>query len=496
MARQLSTFLGLEAAAAALFAAGVNVRLEGDDENPTEDTAFDNQSAVILKHEARITELRNFCESIVAKADADGRPMSEDEHEEFTGATTEIAHLEADIELRQDLQGVRRKAMANNTPADRRSAPADAPGNTVDRPANRSEQKRKSPAQARINPGLNGFESRGHFFNAVAMAAMTGQADQRLMIGNRKNTQMVAQESIGAKGGFPVVPDIANEIMKKVLSENSLLQRCAIRYTEKAEVVDFLNPDAPWESSGIQAQWLEERQKGSRSSPNTEEIKTPLNKLGAFVEVTEEVLGDNAQIESMITEDAPDAIFDSIIQALISGDGVKKPLGVLNAPGTVVIAKETSQDAGTVNYQNVQKLYNGLYAPCQRRAEWHINQDVQPELENMEFPGDKSPVYLPGGSLANAGHDKLKNRDVFVQEHCPALGTPGDIIAGDWSKYRLALQRDGVSQDYSMHVLFERDMGVFRFIFRVGGQPMWKVPVTLPNSATPRAAFTVLAERA
>jgi len=65
---------------------------------------------------------------------------------------------------------------------------------------------------------------------------------------------------------------------------------------------------------------------------------------------------------------------------------------------------------------------------------------------------------------------------------------------GDFSQYLVAeIPAQFLS---SIHVRFLNDEGVFRFRFRVDGQPSWSGPITPKNSSTTESPFVTLAERA
>ena len=69
--------------------------------------------------------------------------------------------------------------------------------------------------------------------------------------------------------------------------------------------------------------------------------------------------------------------------AAVSGTGVGQPLGILNAPSTISVAKHVSQPADTIWFENVSKMWARLYAPCRRNAIWLINQDIEPQLDML-----------------------------------------------------------------------------------------------------------------
>ena len=88
----------------------------------------------------------------------------------------------------------------------------------------------------------------------------------------------------------------------------------------------------------------------------------------------------------------------------------------------------------------------------------------------------------------------LLGRPVIPVEHCAVLGTPGDVVLADLSQY-LLIDKGAPRQDYSMHVNFLTDEGVFRFVYRVDGQPSWKKPLTPKSAGSTLSPFISLATR-
>jgi len=87
----------------------------------------------------------------------------------------------------------------------------------------------------------------------------------------------------------------------------------------------------------------------------------------------------------------------------------------------------------------------------------------------------------------------LKGRPVIAIEQAPPIGTPGDIILGDFSQYGIV--DAGMKANLSMDVDFDSDQGVFRFAWRVDGKPLWSSLVTSYSDGALRSPFVALAAR-
>jgi hypothetical protein len=104
--------------------------------------------------------------------------------------------------------------------------------------------------------------------------------------------------------------------------------------------------------------------------------------------------------------------------------------------------------------------------------------------------GGVPPVYLPAG----VGDPLLKGRPVITTEQSPAVGTLGDIVLADLGSYVFV---DGpLTQAISADVAFTTDQTVFRFVWRVDGQPIYASPITAYKGGRTVSPFIALATRA
>ena len=125
-------------------------------------------------------------------------------------------------------------------------------------------------------------------------------------------------------------------------------------------------------------------------------------------------------------------------------------------------------------------------------AAWFMNQDVLPQLPMMTV--GNQPVFIPGGSFANAPFGTLFGRPIVPLEFCETLGSKGDVILADFSEYML-VSKGGMEVAESMHVKFLTDEMAYRFITRVDGQPIYDEPFTPLKGSNTLSPFVMLAAR-
>jgi HK97 family phage major capsid protein len=155
-------------------------------------------------------------------------------------------------------------------------------------------------------------------------------------------------------------------------------------------------------------------------------------------------------------------------------------MGLLNANSTIKVDKTASQTADTVTFNNIQDMWCRLWGRSRLNSVWLINQEVEPQLNKMTIATGTysgATVYMPPTGIAGNMYSTLYGRPVIPIEQAAALGDEGDIILTDLSQYMI-IDKGGINSAQSLHIRFLYDEAVFRFIYRVDGQPIWKIALT------------------
>jgi HK97 family phage major capsid protein len=88
----------------------------------------------------------------------------------------------------------------------------------------------------------------------------------------------------------------------------------------------------------------------------------------------------------------------------------------------------------------------------------------------------------------------LLGRPIVVTEACPTVGTTGDIILADLSKY-LAVVKGALKSDVSIHLWFDQNTTAFRFVLRMNGQPWLSAPIARKSGSNTLSHFIRLEAR-
>lgn len=340
------------------------------------------------------------------------------------------------------------------------------------------------------------FNSLGEQLRAVYNFAKTGGRDERL---DKVNNEVKgASTGTGADGGFAIQEDFAGAILESAAQSGEILSRVN-KYTVGANSnsVRWVAVDETDISSsvygGVQMYWATEGGTVNASKPKFREVKCDLEKMMGFAYVTEEMLGDVAFMSSFLGRCFTLASTRLLEDAIISGDGSGKPTGILNSGATVQVAKEASQDAGTITANNILGMWQRGHFAYRKNMVWLAHPDTEEQLQKLTMEGNM--LWMPEGGLAASPYQRVLGRPVVYTDQCSEIGKAGDIILADLSKYTL-VKKGTARQDWSMHVEFLTDQQCFRMVLRANGRPEVEAPITIKNSKLTRSPFVTLAARA
>lgn len=303
-----------------------------------------------------------------------------------------------------------------------------------------------------------------------------------------------------ALGGF-LVPEILRSTLLQNSLENSVVRSRATNITMDGPSVPFPAIDETTHSGsvygGITGTWVAEGEALPESEARFGRVVLKSNKLVTYCEVPNELPQDAPQaFGGFVTGTMPKALgfFEDI--AFMSGNGVGRPLGALNAANTALIqqAVEGTQGADTIVWQNLIKMFSRMLPSSLDSAVWLAAIDTFPELATMALTVGTggSAVWLNNG--VEGPPMTILGRPVYFTEKTAKLGDLGDISFVDWGQY-LVGDRAEMRVQASEHYKFGNDVVAYRVIERVDGKPWMKSALTPANGGPTLSPYVTLGAR-
>lgn len=444
---------------------------------------------------------------ILDKAEVEGRDLTAEELKQYD-------EIEQRMEARKE-RLVREERLREHEASMERPAsqPAARPNPEDGAPAARSIVQQEVRCMVRKADGsykegraidpVKEFRTFGEQLTAIIRAGRSGEIDPRLL-----NLRAIsgASETVPSDGGFLVQTDFASEIMQRSYEMGQILSRCrripigANSNGLKLLAVDETSRATGSRWGGVQVYRTNEGGDLTSKKPKFRQMELSLKKLTGLAYATDELLQDATALEAVFSQAFQEELTFKMESEIFSGTGAGEMLGFMNSGALVSVAKETSQVASTFVAENAMKMWSRMWSRSRANAVWFINQDVEPQLYQMNIKiknvaGTENvggaPIYMPAGGLSQSPYGSMFGRPVIPAEYCETLGTKGDVVLVDLGQY-VVIDKGGVQSASSMHVRFLNDEQTFRWVVRNDGQPTWHSALTPFKGSNTQSPFISL----
>lgn len=398
---------------------------------------------------------------IIETAEAEDRDLTAEEQQSFDDMQAESSALEKRISR---LEGVETAENALNQ--------------RVDAHSRRSPIERAGGAEASRE-----FENMGQFLNAVRF----NPNDQRLNFvegvgaaGEGDDRRAEQRMDNDAQGGF-MVPQQFSQTIMSVEPQDALVR-------PRANVIPAGSPPdsgitmptldqsgaAPGNVfGGMTFDWIEEGGDKPETDASLGSVSLVPKEIAGFVTVTDKLLRNWAASSTFLTNLMRGGVAAAEDFSFYRGDGVAKPLGVLNAPVTKFIHRAV---ANQVSYEDLVAMVAVLLMRGGSPV-WSAPQSALPQFATLKDPQGR---YIWQANAVGGFAGTLLGYPLRWNNRAPGLGLKGDILLADWSNY---LIKDG-SGPYvaaSEHVKFTQNKTVIKIFWNVDGAPWMNAPFKEEN---------------
>ena len=357
-----------------------------------------------------------------------------------------------------------------------------------------------------------GFKSLGEMLVAIHGAKFKSHYDPRLVMadveigpqetgakGNQAiwSEQKDLVENVGASGGFLVFPEHLNQLFQMEPLERIVRQRSMVipmrSRVMQIPVLDQTGAPASGSSyyGGSVAMWTEEATAKEETQPVFRQMELVAHDLVVYTETSDNLLADSAiSLETILQYLFRGTVMNEEEWTFINGSGAGQPLGIVTAntaTGTGPTIVVTRTGAGAIVLTDI---FNMLAAFQGRSPVWIAHQSTMPDVLALNGPAG-NPSYVWIGNGRDAMPTTLMGYPIFFVENAMPLGTQGDIILADLSKYVIG-DRQMVTIDASKHYRFRYDLTSWRAVHRVDGRPWLSAPITYRDGTTVVSPFVIL----
>lgn len=301
-------------------------------------------------------------------------------------------------------------------------------------------------------------------------------------------------ESIGASGGFLVPTEQSASLLSwEMTGDNMLVESRAtkIPMRRRSIVLPALKQDGttsgqPHWWGGVLAKWTEETGTKEETQPTFRQVELVAHKLVCYTEASDELLEDSAvSLEALLTSMFRGVTLWERQNAYINGSGAGQPLGLLQAPATLVHPINVAGALNVSDFAGMLEKFQGS------NPVWFASRRWMSALIQLSGPSGGDADYVFISNARDSVASTLFGYPLFFVEQMPGPGTDGSVLLADWSKY-LVGDRQAVTIDSTKIFKFQNDITSWRCVSRVDGQPWLNLPFTWSDGTTQTSPFVML----
>jgi HK97 family phage major capsid protein len=304
-------------------------------------------------------------------------------------------------------------------------------------------------------------------------------------------------ESSGVTGGYIVPPDFYTNLLQ-IAAEANVFRQYAFVQPMASATLQFPYLDittAPTSAGnspffgGVIANWTSEAQTRTETEPQFKMMELKAQELSGYSISSNILLQDAAfGLEKFLMVLFGRAVGWYEEYAFLQGNGVGKPQGILGAPATISVTRNTPAH---FYFPDIAAMLSKLLPASYNRAQWWVSPTVVADLLQLKDGSNRAIFISIDQGATKPPVWKLLNLPVNITEKIPALGTKGDVMLADPSLYVIG-DRQMLEIAASEHVNFLKNQMTWRFVQRVDGRPWLENAITLQDLTSQVSPFVVL----
>lgn len=327
-----------------------------------------------------------------------------------------------------------------------------------------------------------------HEFMMAVHGASRGQYDPRLA----ELSEHALSGEVGAAGAYLIPTDYQPEV-QQARAEASFVRARARVIPMGSRIVQWPAVKHTGNSAGQSAffggvvvYYTAENTDINSSDPSFDFVELHARELAGYAEVPNSTLRDSAvALDAFLS--GPGSFGGALgwqeDYDVLRGNGVGRPLGILNSPAKVTVTRQT---ASHFTFTDAVTMRSKMLASS--KPVWIMSQSVMPDYYALKG-GNNENIIMANAAVGTP--DTLLGLPILWTEKLPAMGTAGDALLVDLGLYLFG-DRQAMVMDISRDAKFRANQTAFRVTEAIDGQPWLKSPITLADATTQVSPFVVL----
>jgi HK97 family phage major capsid protein len=288
-------------------------------------------------------------------------------------------------------------------------------------------------------------------------------------------------ETTNADGGYLVDRPLVDSIYAAAV-QGAIIYPKTMKVTvgDKANgaKVPYIDNTGNTSTSVPRGYWLAEGAQKTATKLAFGQHDMTLRKLVFYVPITDEMMEDRVQLESIVMNYVTGKVGWMLDDAILNGTGLAtNMIGMFNAAANNFRAACTV--ANPITKASLINLIGGVLPSFRAGSEWFMGNNVWKEICDVIT---NSGTVMPSLALLDMAGNTLYGKTVNVMEQCANLDSNGDILFGNFPMGYVCIGKGGIKFDISKDIRFDYDESVLRFVVRVSGAPVIRTQTLVDTS--------------
>ena len=294
------------------------------------------------------------------------------------------------------------------------------------------------------------------------------------------------------EGGYLVPEEFIPEL-KQVASEEGIIRPLATVLPSSREypdtavdipVLDQAGASSKDFFSGVWFVWTAEGASKTNKELKLDLVKLEPQEYSGYAVLTDKLIRNASVLGAYVKQVYSRAQVAFEDYHFLRGTGVGQPLGIINSPAYITVARNT---ALTVVFADIQGILEQILPGC--NPIWVISRSLLGDVMSLADAAGNS-IFIQG-DITKKIPDRLAGYPIRWTFRVPAAGTQGDISLID-PAYYLIKDGFGPAFDESKHVYFLSNKTCLKMFGNVDGQPWLSGSITAEDGSTEVSPFVGL----
>lgn len=309
------------------------------------------------------------------------------------------------------------------------------------------------------------FRCLGEFIHAVRFYKEDKRAERKLVKSNTEYREHYMKD--GSSGGFMVPKTFMSTLLEVTPQEAIFRPRANVipagEFPDgEIGMVALDQTSGQGMLGGVSVEWTGEGATSNETNMKLREISMQPQEVTGHMIVTDKLLRNWSAADAIMQRQLRRAVMMAEDNAFFGGNGVKKPLGLLNSNATINVNRTTANSIVTAD---INTMLSNIYDD--NGAVFIANRKIIPRLYALQGGNNENLFVMNASAAAPA---TLMGYPVIWNQTSPTLGSKGDLMLVNLGYYNIK-DGSGIFVAASEHVFFRNNKTVIKIIWNVDGKP-------------------------